>query len=157
MKKFVSVLLVIAVFMSLGVSALAGGSPVVRDRTGDNNGIVIYDENDKAIAYVPESKVIRATIGTADKLSEKDKEAFLAASDEVKNIEDKVVRRFLWLDIPEEYKNLENFAYAKYEFGSMGQNVYLTANGNKMDVVKLGSGRYFAKLTEFGSLAIISD
>ena len=157
MKKFVSVLLVIAIFMSLGVSALAGGSPVARNRAGGGEGLRIYNSDDVLIAVVPEKEVIRLAIGSADKLSEEDKAAFQAAYDEVKDLEGKVVRRFLWLDVPDKYKELEDFAYARYDFGSMGQNVYLTMNGKEMDVTRLGSGRYFAKLTEFGAIAIISD
>ena len=52
---------------------------------------------------------------------------------------------------------MDGFGYAKYTFGSRGQNVTVTVNGKDMEVVKLGHGQYYAKLTEFGIVSIISD
>ena len=159
MKKCVSFLLVVCVLLSLGVSAMAAGSPVPKPpRTGGRgSGLRIYNSEDKLIAVVPWSKVTQLSVGQADQLSAEEKDAFLAAYEEVKNMEGKIVRRFFWLDVPQSYKDLEDFAYARWDFGTRGQNVQLSMNGKDMEVIRLGHGQYWAKVTEFGALAIISD
>ena len=155
MKKVISVLLVITVLLSLGVTAMAAGSPVKKD-TG-RPGIGLYNSEDKQIAFVPNSAIPKVRAGGADKLDAADKDAFLAAYEEAKNTEGKVVRDFFWLDVADEYKNLDGFSYAKYYFGSRGQNVQVTVNGKDMEVVRLGHGQYYAKLTEFVIVSITSD
>ena len=158
MKKLVSLLLVVTIILSLGITALAAGSPVgPQPRVNTNTGLGLYDANDKKIGTVPAKDIVKLNVGGADQLDEADKEAFLAAYEEAKNTEGKIVRHFFWLDIPEEYKNMDGFGYAKYTFGSRGQNVTVTVNGKDMEVVKLGHGQYYAKLTEFGIVSIISD
>ncbi len=159
MKKFVSFLLVLTLVLSLSATAFAAGSPT---STGPKNPVVpqglgIYNDADRRIAVVPNKDVLKLNVGSADKLDAADKDAFLAAYDAAKNTEGKIVRHFFWLDIPDEYKNLEDFSYAKLTFGSRGQNVEVTVNGKPMEVVKLGHGQYYAKLTEFGVVSIISD
>ena len=158
MKKFVSFLLVVVFMLSLSVTALAAGSPVApQPKTAEDSGIGIYNSDDRMIAFVPASKVVKVNVGQADKLSAEDKEAFLAAYEEAKKTEGKIVRRFFWIDVPEEYKTMEGFAYAKLNYGSYGQNVSVTVNGKDMENVRLGHGRYYAKITEFGIVSIVSD
>ena len=156
MKKFVSILLAVTLMLSLGVSALAT-SPVPPTEGGKGSGLRIYNDEDVLIAVVPWPEVTRLGVGQADQLKAEDKDAFLAAYDDVKNMEGKIVRKFFWLDVPQSYKDLEDFAYARWDFGTRGQNVQLSMNGKDMEVIKLGHGQYWAKVTEFGALAIISD
>ena len=158
MKKFVSFLLVVVFMFSLSVTALAAGSPVApQPKTAGGTGIGIYNSDDRLLAVVPANEVVKVNVGQADKLSAEDKEAFLAAYEEAKNTEGKIVRRFFWLDIPEEYKTMEGFAYAKLNYGTQGQNVSITVNGKDMENVRLGHGAYYAKLTDFGIVSIVSD
>ena len=159
MKRIVSFFLVALLLLSLGVSAMAtSGSPTTpTHRGGKGSGLRIYNDEDKLIAVVPWSKVTQLSVGQADQLSAEEKDAFLAAYENVKNMDGKIVRKFFWLDVPQSYKDLEDFAYARWDFGTRGQNVQLSMNGKDMEVNKLGHGQYWAKVTEFGALAIISD
>ncbi len=158
MKKVLAFLLALSVILSLGVTALAAGSPKPpQPRVKAATGLGIYNEEGKRIATVPAKDVLKLNVGGADQLDAADKDRFLAAYEEAKNTEGKTVRHFFWLDIPEEYKTMDGFAYAKYDFISGGQNVAVTVNGNPMEVVRLGHGAYYAKLTEFGVVSIISD
>ena len=159
MKKIISILLVVAVMFSLGVTAFAKGSPVVEPtkKTTAVGGMGIFDSNDKQIAVVPPQKIVNYSVANAGRLPAEDKDAFLAAYEEAKNVQDRTVRSFFWLDIPDEYKNMDGFAYAKYNFNCRGENVQLTVNGNPMEVVNISGSRYFAKLTEFGAVSITSD
>jgi hypothetical protein len=160
MKRIVSLLLAAVLLLGLGVTVFAAGSP-----TGGNGqpkgpvkkGMGIYNAEDERIALVPPGQVKKTAVGNAKRLSDADREAFLAAYEEVKKIEDKKVKYFFWLDIPEKYKNMEDFSYAKYEFTCTGKNVQLTVNGKEMEVEKTGKNTYFAKLTEFGAIAILCD
>ncbi len=158
MKKVLAFLLVVSVVLSMGVTALAAGSPKPpQPKVNVPAGLGIYNEDGKRIAAVPAKDVLKLNVGGADKLDAADKDKFLAAYEEAKNTEGKTVRHFFWLDVPEEYKTMDGFAYAKYYFGSRGQNITVTVNGNPMEVVKLGHGAYYAKLTEFGVVSIVSD
>ena len=156
MKRFVALILVAVMAFALTITAFADGSPVKNDQ-GAGKGMTIFNSEDKLIARVPASSVKKVMPSRAYRLDDDDKEAFLDAYEQAKNVEDKVVRACYWLDIPEKYKDLEDFAYAKYEFSSRGKNVQLTVNGKEMEVVSLGSGMYYAKLTEFGTIVITSD
>lgn len=171
MKKIVSLLLAVALVMGLGITAFAAGSPTSDGNKGGNGsattnvprgnggkpGMGIYNSDDEEIAFVPAGQIKRIAVGNANKLSAEDKEAFLAAYEEAKNIEGKKVKYFYWLDIPEEYKEMDGFAYGKYEFTCTGENVQVTVNGKEMEVEQTGKNTYFAKLTEFGAVAILCD
>ena len=156
MKRFVALVLVVVMAFALTVTAFAA-SPTKNDNAGAGNGMKIYNSEDKRIATVPAGQVKKVMPSRANKLDAEDKEAFLDAYEKAKNVDDKVVRACYWLDIPEKYKNMEDFAYAKYNFSSRGKNVQLTVNGKEMEVVALGGGQYYAKLTEFGTIVITSD
>ncbi len=141
MKRIVSLLLAAVLLLGLGVTVFAAGSP-----TGGNGqpkgpakkGMEIYNSDDELIAIVPPGQVKKTAVGNAKRLSDADREAFLAAYEEVKKIEDKKVKYFFWLDIPEKYKNMEDFSYAKYEVTGTGKNVQLTVNGKEMEGEKTG-------------------
>ena len=121
MKKFISFLLVITLLLSLGMTAMAKKSPTTAKKsttTGGDTSIGLYDANDKLIARVPAKGIVRLGIASADKLPDDQKEAFKAAYEDAMTLEGKLVRRFFWLDIADEYKNLDGFAYAKLSFTS---------------------------------------
>ena len=157
MKRLISVLLVLTLLLALGATALAAGSPT---GSGKKNaglfGISMYNSEDKMIARVPVKDIIRYNVSNADKLDGADKDAFLKAYEDAKNTEGKIVRQCFWLDIADEYKNLDDFSYARYYFSTPGGNIKLSVNGKDMDVVALGQGQFFAKLTEFGTIVITS-
>ena len=160
MKKIVSLLLAVALVMGLGITVFAAGSPTSgngQDKQPTKKGMEIYNSDDELIAIVPPEEIKRVSVGNANKLSAEEKEAFLAAYEDAKNVEGKKVKYFYWLDIPEKYKNMEDFAYAKYEFTCTGENVQVTVNGKEMEVEQTGKNTYFAKLTEFGAIAILCD
>ena len=167
MKKILTFVLVFALVLGVGVAAFAAGSPrpapapdnggyTTRTATSGGNGLELYNAQDKLIATVPDDEVVNLPVGSADKLDDADKEAFLAEYDKVKEIKDQVVKYFFWLDIPENYKTAD-LAYAKYPFTCTGKNVEVTVNGNPMEVVGEGGASYYAKLSEFGAVAILCD
>lgn len=171
MKKFFALVLACAVVLSLGVTAFAA-SP-----TGSSSSSTVdlgwgefttakapakaavfeaYDENDKVVAEVPASSVAEIAVGQADKLDDADKEAFLAAYEDAKAVEGKVVKYFYWIAMPEELEGVD-FAWMRYDFKCAGENVEVTVNGNPMEVVHVDGVDYYAKLTEFGAVAIMCD
>lgn len=170
MKKIVSLLLAVALVMGLGITVFAAGSPTSDGnkgaggtattnvpRTAANTGMGIYDADGNKIATVPANKIKKISVGNANKLSDEDKEAFLAAYEEAKKVEGKKVKYFFWLDIPEKYKNADDFGYFGYRFTCTGKNVQVTVNGKDMEVEKVGKNTYIAHLTEFGAVAILCD
>ncbi len=169
MKRLISFFLAAIMILSLGITAMAAGSPTA-DQNGTSEtataplpasgekGLELYNADDELIRVVPYHEVKRTSVGNANRLSDEEKEAFLACYEDAKNVTDRLVKYFYWLDIPDEYKT-EDVAYAKYYFTCTGQNVQLTVNGKEMEVEKADTGRfsYFAKLTEFGAIAILCD
>ena len=150
MKKIVSLLLAVALVMGLGITVFAAGSP-----TSDGN----KGAGGTATTNVPRTPA-NPGMGVYDadnKLSDEDKEAFLAAYEEAKKVEGKKVKYFFWLDIPEKYKNADDFGYFGYKFTCTGKNVQVTVNGKDMEVEKVGKNTYIAHLTEFGAVAILCD
>ena len=152
MKKVFALVLAFALVMSLGVTAFAGssgggassastvdlgwGNFTVAKPAPAKNGMELYGADDKVIATVPEDLIAIVPVAQA--------------------VEGKVVKYFYWIDIPEDYKT-EDFAWAKYEFKCAGENVEVTVNGNPMEVVHVDGVDYYAKLTEFGAVAIMCD
>jgi hypothetical protein len=172
MKKVLAMILVLAAILSLGVSAFADGSPVAPGSDGGNPDLGWADvttrvpaakKEDKLVAYDKDGNVIgefelgkEVAVGNADKLSEEDKEAFLAAYEDAQNIKDSVVKDFFWLPIPKELENVD-FAYVEYKFYCAGKNVKLFVNGHEMEVDHIKGNEYKAKLTEFGAIMITCD
>ena len=156
MKRFVSFVLIFVLAFALCINAYAASQTKPNPTTNDA-GLEIYNSKDELIAVVPAKEVTKYLPSRAGLLDASNKEAFLKAYEEAKNVKDKVVRQFFWLDIPDKYKNLNDFAYAKFPFTSKGKNVQLTVNGKEMEVISEGGVRYFAKLTEFGTVCITSD
>ena len=117
----------------------------------------IVDDADETVATVPVEEVVIVPVKEANQLSDEDKEAFLAAYEEAKAVEDKVVKYFFWVDIPETYKNTDDFSAFKFTFTCTGENVVVLVNGKPMKVVKLANNKYCAYLTEFGALSVLTD
>ena len=117
----------------------------------------VVDAKDEAVAAVPVSEVTIVPVKAADQLPEKDKEAFLKAYEEAKAVEDKVVKYFFWVDIPESYKSDSNFDAMKFTFTCTGDNVVVLVNGKPVKLVKLDGDKYVAYLTEFGAISILTD
>lgn len=170
MKKILSLLLAFTLVFSLGVTAFAEKVPSHTEPTGGGvddwnyttpfppakEGLELYNGDDKLINAVPEEEITQVPVGEADKLSPEDREAFLAAYEEAKAIEDKTVKYFYWIDVPEKYKT-DDFAWAKFEFKCAGENVEVLINGKPVEVIHISGVDYYAKLTEFGALAILVD
>ena len=117
----------------------------------------VVDAKDEAVAAVPASEVTIVPVKAADQLPEKDKEAFLKAYEEAKAVQDKVVKYFFWVDIPESYKSDSNFDAMKFTFTCTGDNVVVLVNGKPVKLVKLDGNKYVAYLTEFGAISILTD
>ena len=183
MKKFLCVLLALALVCSLGVSALAVGSPTKDEADEDVTaalpavapetvevtkedgtteealGFALCDaETDAVKGVVPADALELTALDDADDLDDEDAEKFLEEFEKVKALEDKVVKYFFWLDVPEEYEiNGEN--YLKFVFKCKGENVEVTVDGEPMEVVEVEgeADTYFAKLTKTGAVAITCD
>ena len=116
----------------------------------------ICDKNDKTIKLVPYEMVIEVQVTQGDRLQPDEQDTFTKAYDEAKAIEDRVVKYFFWLDVPEDYIPAD-FAYGKFEFNCAGDNVEAFVNGKPMVVVHESGDDYYAKLTEFGPVMIVCD
>ena len=172
MKKFFALVLALAVVLSLGVTAFAasptGGSSsstvdlgwgaftTAKAPAKEAAVFAVYDENDEVIAEIPASAVPVIAVGQSDKLDAADEEAFLAAYEDAKAVEGKVVKYFYWIGMPEELEGVD-FAWVRYDFKCAGENVEVTVNGNPMEVVHVDGVDYYAKLNEFGAVAIMCD
>ena len=174
MKKFFSMLLALILVCSLCVSAFAtspsaGGTSAVTtaalpvteedEDTPEVKGFAICETaTDDVVKEVPADQVKMVPVGEADELEEADKEAFLAAYEDVKKIDDAVVKYFFWLGAPEEYTPGEG-QYFRFIFVCKGENVRVTVNGEEMKVepVEGKEDTYLAKLTKLGAVAILCD
>ncbi len=171
MKKVFALVLAFALVLSMGVVAFAAPSPTTPTGGGnkdlgwgefttrvapDKKGMEIYGADGKVIAVVEGDDLVQLPIGEASKLDAEDEEAFKAAYEEAEAVEGKVVKYFYWVDVPEKYKT-DGFAWARYDFKCAGENVEVTVNGKPMEVVHVDGVDYYAKLTEFGAVAIMCD
>ena len=123
----------------------------------------LFNNNDEVISSIPEYEVTYySNVSEAlNKLTGEDNEAFIAAYDEAKEMEGVRVQYFFWFNIPD---NLipEDFAYCRYDFTCPGNGVEVYVNSNPMNVVSIYDvfteevDKYYAELTEFGAVMIIS-
>lgn len=175
MKKLFSALLVLVMVCSLCVSAFAT-SPTAGVTSGDTTAALpetakegsledleaefeICDlETDEVKATIPAEDVKLTAVGDADKLDEEASAKFLEVYEDVKKIDDRIVKYFFWLEIPEEYK-VEEGQYLKFVFVCKGENVQVTVDGDEMEVkpVEDKADTYLAKLTKLGAVAILCD
>ena len=167
MKKFLALVLALAVVCSFGITAFAAGSPVAPIYTEKTTsefpvpevaGLDIFKiADDTFVATIPAEDVVLLSVGNADDLSDEDKAAFLKAYDDVKAIEDEIVNYFFWLGVKEGVEVKED-EYVKFPFNCQGENVKVTVNGEEMEVVATEEANsYYAKLVKLGAVAICSD
>lgn len=164
MKKVLAFVLMLVLVVSCGAVAFAVNSqvapPISEDATAplpkDKGGLEYYDKNDKLLGVVPEEQVLKLAVDQANQLNVADKEAFLKAYDEVKEIKDRVVKYFFWLNTID-FEEPAELVYYKWYFTCEGENVAVTVNGKDMEVVNIEGNDYFAKLTELGAVAILCD
>ena len=145
MKKFLALALVFALALSLGATAFAA-----------DKELKLYDQDGVKLDSVAWDEVTELDISEADQLDEAQQIVFENNYKEIKAIKDRVVQYFKWLDIPDDYKT-EDLGWAKFEFTCPGKNIDVTVDGDLMEVVALGGSSYYAKLTDFGPVAIIYD
>ena len=168
MKRVFAFVLMLTLVCSVGAVAFAGYSSPNKTvgSTGSGMGtaalpaadfvLEVCNKEDEVIDRVPKQKVVYATIGQAGLLPKADKEAFQSEYKDVRQIKDQVVKYFFWLNT-KNYEEPADFAYYKYNFRCTGENVQVTVNGKDMAVVNVEGSKYFAKLTELGSVAILCD
>ncbi|MBQ8075036.1 MAG: hypothetical protein IJ237_03535 [Oscillospiraceae bacterium] len=181
MKKSVAFLMILAIVLSLGVSASAatadtayypddympydpttGQIPRVNQPSKPidaNPGLLIlYMEDDTLYDFVPMHLVTNVEYNdAANLLNTKVREAFAEAYKEAKAVEGKHLRKAYWFNIPDNY-TLDDEHYAKYLFACEGSNVEVTVNGEPIEVVSVnGRTSYIAKVTARGTIAIYSD
>ena len=176
MKKYVAVLMILAVVFTLGASALAdtyvpsdyqtgtaqvnipqGGQPAGNPAAGIPGLLILLMEDDTIYEFVPINQVTNVEYKEAAKLDSKAKSAFAGAYKQAKGVEGKHLRRAYWFDIPENF-TLDDEHYAKYLFSCEGSNVEVTVNGDPVEVVSVnGRTSYIAKITARGTIAIYSD
>ncbi len=177
MKKSVAILMVLAIFLSFGVTAFAAradglpdtvvvpgqipqlGQPAGNPYAGIPGFLILLMEDDTIYEFVPINQVTNVEYKDAAKQipNTKDREAFAEAYKEAKAVEGKHLRKAYWFNIPETY-TLDDEHYGKYLFACEGSNVEVTVNGNPVEVVSVnGRTSYIAKVTARGTIAIYSD
>lgn len=171
MKKVLAFVLVAALVLSIGVTAFADNSPVVKDYTRvtadgsasapapastDESGLEVCNVKDEVIDIVPDSKVVRLSVGQENLLSDADRSVFMDALTAARAVTDKLVQSIFWLNV-KEYEEPEDFAYYRLRFSCTGENVQVSVNGKDMEVVHINDTNYYAKLTELGAVTISCD
>ena len=173
MKKVLAFVLVAALVLSIGVTAFADNSPVVRDYTRvtadgsapapapapastDESGLEVCNVKDEVIDVVPDSKVVRLSVGQEDLLSDADRAVFMDALAAARAVTDKLVQSIFWLNV-KDYEEPADFAYYRLIFSCTGENVQVSVNGKDMEVVHIEDTNYYAKLTELGAVTISCD
>ena len=185
MKKAITVLMILAIVLTLGASAFAatdygdaygniiypddimppeqvppGQKPAAGKPAVSNVGLLILlMEDDTLYEFVPMSQVVNVEYKDAAKMinNTKTREAFAEAYKEAKGVEGKHLRKAYWFNIPDTY-TLDDEHYAKYVFSCEGANVEVTVNGEPVEVVSInGRTSYIAKVTARGTVAIYSD
>ena len=160
MKKVLAFVLTAALVLSIGVTAFADNSPVVRDYTRvtadgstpapastDESGLEVCNVKDEVIDVVPDSKVVRLSVGQA---------VFMDALAAARAVTDKLVQSIFWLNV-KDYEEPADFAYYRLIFSCTGENVQVSVNGKDMEVVHIEDTNYYAKLTELGAVTISCD
>ncbi len=155
MKKTLALILALAVVLSLGVAAFAAGSQEDAPAAEPYTGPVYkaFDENGNPVGklFINDLKVF--SVGEAGKLDAADKEAFLAAYENAKNVEGKAVKYFFWISV----KLPAGAAYVEYPITCSGKNVEMTLNGKEVELVNVSGNDYIAKVTESGYAAVFCD
>lgn len=168
MKKFLALVLALCLVASLGAVAFAAPSVQKKEVSEDvttalpavpAGGLDVCLFADDSVDHtIPEEAVSLVSLADADSLEAADKEAFLAAFEDAKEIKDQVVKYFFWLSADGENAEIAEGQYAAFKFFSKGENVKVLLNGEEVEVVALEEENgYLAKLPGFGAIAILCD
>ena len=184
MKKFVTILMALAIILSFSASAFAALTPGIDTDTDlgeyigghnmassflspsgerskaalSNGGLQIcLMEDDSLYQYVHPYEVVNVEFREINRLSEKAAEALREARNAAKQMEGKSLKQAYFFTVPGTY-TLDEEHYAKYLFSCPGDNVEVFVNGNPVEVVSInGRTSYIAKVTARGTIAIYSD
>ncbi len=163
MKKFLAILLTLALFSSLAVSAYAAGSPVkspVKEEVIEKGRFVICRmEDDSVVRALEENEVRIVEIRDADDLGEEDREAFLKVYEDLKTVEGKAVKTVFWAELSEGVSVADD-EYVRYEFECKEDGVEVMQNGISVESKKAdGGGVCSAKLSvkdgKIGAVALL--
>lgn len=169
MKKILAFALAVCLVVSLGAAAFAAPSVQKKEASEDvTTALPVIPEgaeveicllaDDAAQSVIPAEAVKLVPLAGCDELDEADKEAFLAAYEDAKAIEDQVVKYFFWFGVEEEYKEVPEGDYVSFKFICKGENVRVLLNGEEAEVAALDEENgYVAKLPGFGAVAILCD
>ena len=170
MKKVIAFALVFVLLLGINMTAFAAGttSPSSTDSSSNyttatpadgrvsRHGLDVCNNSDDTIDTVPSNRIIRLAVGQAGVLGHDDKNAFMSAFSAVREIKDRLVKYFYWLNT-NGYEKPDDFAYFKLTFKCAGENVKVSVNGKDVEVVHVDGNEYFAKLPELGAIAISCD
>ena len=182
MKKAITVLMVLAIVLSLGASAFAAFGSVPAAAQGDyypddygydfdydqgqgqhmvketDVGLLICNMDDDTIhQFVPMYQVTNVEYKEREKLNKADADALKEAHDAAKQIEGRSLKKSYFFSVPDNY-DVDEDHYAKYVFSCEGKNVEVSVNGNPVEVVSInGRTSYIAKITERGCITITVD
>ena len=175
MKKAITVLMILAIVLSLSASAFAavavrpdgnnyypdydypqGETPHIVKET--DVGLLICNMDDDTIhQFVPMPLVVNVEYKEREKLPKAEADALKEAHDAAKQLEGKSLKQSYFFSVPENF-DVDEDHYAKYVFSCPGKNVEVSVNGNPVEVVSInGRTSYFAKITECGCITITVD
>ena len=170
MKKSLSFVIVLAVMMSLCVSAFAADSPKPDPAPTQKGGIEITDASKVDVekgtypvnGTFPSKALKTVAINQAEKLlSEEDGKAFKAAYEEAQAMEDCKVYKCYWMYVDEEladgFKGVSSSSALAIKFTCPGKDVRFLVNGNEMQVISKGGSSYIAIVTETGTVTITCE
>ncbi len=176
MKKSVAVLMILAIVLSLGVSAFAeripdgyypdfypddyypqGQQPQGKPAVSNVGLLICLMEDDTIHQFVPMPLVTNVEYKDRAKLAKADAEALKEAHDAAKQLEGKSLKQSYFFSVPDNY-DVDEDHYAKYVFSCPGSNVEVCVNGHPVEVVSInGRTSYIAKVTERGCITITVD
>ena len=157
MKKCLALLLACATLLAVGVPAFAENT--TSTEIDFNTPVVpvekleVYDANDQLLAQVPLDEITELSVAEADKLPPEEKGLLLKTYAEANNKKDELVEYCFWLDVPEQYKP-ESMNWVMMQFQCPGSGVKVYWKTQEVPVYYIGGMSYYAKLPEFGPVAI---
>ena len=168
MKKVLAFALVVMLFVSLGVTAYAAtavdqyippnNNPQPAPAGGNAEPVGryrLYNAEDELIGTVPATEVLKVNVTGVWSLNKEDGDKFMKYYNKSKLTDDRKVKFFMWVDIPESYKT-DDLAYMTFPFDCEGKDVQAVVNGEAMVVDKLDTGtyKYECRMADFGALMV---
>ncbi len=157
MKKCLALLLTCAALLALGVPAFAENT--TSTEIDFNTPVVpvekleVYDANDQLLAQVPLDEITELSVAEADKLPPEEKGLLLSTYGDASSKKDELVEYCFWLDVPEQYKP-ETMNWVMMQFQCPGSGVKVYWKTQEVPVYYIGGMSYYAKLPDFGPVAI---